>query len=356
VSVEIDTHVHGLCALEQLTRNEYKEAEKQQLFAQKVQQQNTTLNSQLELYKEKGSDIIRDLEKQRDKLDLAVVTNYKRKNEELQKNVDLILKLGNSLQGMFMLGPKPFLSNSEIPLDVRDTEDTLDEASKSQQKMKQKMNDSIAVANKQNCCRIDYKQINALYKDFVPQKELFAEQKYFSSSFIPSDKTSQATSSITASMLIAVYVRKNKQTDNTSANVISNKENVIVVDVANASKAKTLLCVACMQNVLIPCHDKCLANYKLNVHSKVRRALFTTPKTAKSTFEYTTPIVSKTRFSVKTTQSDSLDTTSVVSRTNIVAVTPLRARNKVASVFKSISVILQDNSLSKYMKNKIRTS
>ncbi|GKG47351.1 hypothetical protein Tco_0506836, partial [Tanacetum coccineum] len=38
---------------------------------------------------------------------------------------------------------------------------------------------------------------------------------------------------------VAVYVRKNKQTDNTSANVIPNKEDVI--DVANASKAKTLL-------------------------------------------------------------------------------------------------------------------
>ncbi|GJY54956.1 hypothetical protein Tco_0446620 [Tanacetum coccineum] len=63
------------------------------------------------------------------------------------------------------------------------------------------MNDSIAVANKQNCWTIDYKQINALYKDFVPQKELFAEQKYFLSSFIPFDKTSQATSSIPASML-----------------------------------------------------------------------------------------------------------------------------------------------------------
>ncbi|GJS79977.1 integrase, catalytic region, zinc finger, CCHC-type containing protein [Tanacetum coccineum] len=202
-SVEKDTHVPDLYALEQLARNAYKEAEKQQLFAQKVQQQNTTLTSQLELYKErvrvleniKGDnnylnefleadrqakhfnqqaqsqfvrdrDIIRDLEKQRDKLDLAV-TDYKRKNEELQKthlilkrqmsenedryhdtildleaklkkNVDLILKLGNSLQGMFMLGPKPFLSNSEIPLHVRDTEDTLDDASKSQQKLIQK--------------------------------------------------------------------------------------------------------------------------------------------------------------------------------------------------------------------------
>ncbi|GJR18768.1 hypothetical protein Tco_0967295 [Tanacetum coccineum] len=153
---------------------------------------------------------------------------------KLKKNVDLILKLGNSLQGMFMLGPKPLsvydsqlkhglgypnpytlkqaisqcpklylassLSKSEIPLNVRDTEDTLDDASKSQQKMKEKMNDPIAVANKQNCWTIDYKQINALYKDFVPQKELSAEQKYFPSSFIPSDKTPNATSSVPASM------------------------------------------------------------------------------------------------------------------------------------------------------------
>ncbi|GKB28240.1 hypothetical protein Tco_0867641 [Tanacetum coccineum] len=59
---------------------------------------------------------------------------------------------------------------------------------------------------------------------------------------------------------VAVYVRKNKQED-----VIPNKENVIDVDVANASKAKTLLCVSCMKNVLIPCHDKCVAKHKLNV-------------------------------------------------------------------------------------------
>ncbi|GKB34450.1 hypothetical protein Tco_0879392 [Tanacetum coccineum] len=171
-SIEKDTHVPDLCALEQLTRNAYQEAEKQQIFAQKIQKQNTTLTSQLELYKERvrvlkningdnnylnkflkadkrakqfsqqaqsqfvrDRDIIRELEKQRDKLDLDV-KDYKRQNEELQKthsilkrqmsenedkyhdtvldleaklkkNVDLILKLGNSLQGMFMLGPKP---------------------------------------------------------------------------------------------------------------------------------------------------------------------------------------------------------------------------------------------------------
>ncbi|GJX73252.1 hypothetical protein Tco_0311847 [Tanacetum coccineum] len=52
-SVEKDTHVPDLYALEQLARNAYVEAEKQQLFAQKVQQQNTTLTNQLELYKER---------------------------------------------------------------------------------------------------------------------------------------------------------------------------------------------------------------------------------------------------------------------------------------------------------------
>ncbi|GJX27045.1 hypothetical protein Tco_0233341, partial [Tanacetum coccineum] len=52
-SVETDTHVPDLNALEKLARNAYKEAEKQQLFAKKVQQQNTTLTSQLELYKER---------------------------------------------------------------------------------------------------------------------------------------------------------------------------------------------------------------------------------------------------------------------------------------------------------------
>ncbi|GKD22474.1 integrase, catalytic region, zinc finger, CCHC-type containing protein, partial [Tanacetum coccineum] len=92
------------------------------------------------------------------------------------------------------------LSNSEIPLNVSDTEDTLDDASKSQQKMKEKTNDPIVVANNQNCWTIDYQQINALYKDFVSQKELSAEQNYFPSSFIPSNKTSNVTSSIPASI------------------------------------------------------------------------------------------------------------------------------------------------------------
>ncbi|GKB15130.1 integrase, catalytic region, zinc finger, CCHC-type containing protein [Tanacetum coccineum] len=103
----------------------------------------------------------------------------------------------------------------------------------------------------------------------------------------PMSKDSSVTNSVLvnskkAAKKVLVYVRKNKQKDNTSANVISNKENVIDVDVANASKAKTLLCVSCMQNVLIPCHDKCLAKHKLNVRSNVRRTFSTNSRTPKS--------------------------------------------------------------------------
>ncbi|GJR59988.1 hypothetical protein Tco_1502150 [Tanacetum coccineum] len=92
----------------------------------------------------------------------------------------------------------------------------------------------------------------------------------------------------------AVDVRKNKQTDNTFAKVVSNKENVIDVAVANASKAKTLLCVSCMQSVLIPCHDKCVAKHKLNVRSNARRNLLVSRMPKSSEILLYAP---KTRFS-----------------------------------------------------------
>ncbi|GJX97496.1 hypothetical protein Tco_0353294, partial [Tanacetum coccineum] len=121
-SVENDNNVQESYALEQLARNAYKEAEKQQIIAKKVQQQNTVLTKQLELYKAKvrvfeinkgnnttcfneyieadrkakqfetksqsqftrDRDTIRDLEQKRDKLDLSVV-ELKRQILELQK-------------------------------------------------------------------------------------------------------------------------------------------------------------------------------------------------------------------------------------------------------------------------------
>ncbi|GKA13011.1 hypothetical protein Tco_0692557 [Tanacetum coccineum] len=66
------------------------------------------------------------------------------------------------------------------------------------------------------------------------------------------------------------------------------------VDAKNAPKAKDVLCVSYEKNVLPLFHDKCLAKYKLNMNSNVRRALFTTPRTAKYKSLDTTPIVAKT--------------------------------------------------------------
>ncbi|GJY83231.1 retrovirus-related pol polyprotein from transposon TNT 1-94 [Tanacetum coccineum] len=108
------------------------------------------------------------------------------------------------------------------------------------------------------------------------------------------------------------------------------KENVIVVDVANASKAKTLLCVSCMQNVLIPCHAKCLAKHKLNVRSNVRRTFSTNSRTPKSL--ETTYVAPKTRFSKKETQSKTLDTTSVVSKSKIDVESASKAKDKVVQI------------------------
>nr|GEU84137.1 integrase, catalytic region, zinc finger, CCHC-type, peptidase aspartic, catalytic [Tanacetum cinerariifolium] len=153
---------------------------------------------------------------------------------------------------------------------------------------------------------------------------------------------------------VAVYVRKNKQTVNTSANVISNKENVIDVNVANASKAKTLLCISCMQNVLLPCHDKCFANHRLNMHSNVSRTLSTNSRTPKSSD--TTYVVLKTRFSEKLAQSKTLDTNFVVFKPKIDVGSASKAKNKVSSAPKTKKRNLRDKSLSTYIKNKIRTS
>ncbi|GJQ99364.1 hypothetical protein Tco_0522349 [Tanacetum coccineum] len=175
-NIKKDTHVPDLCALEQLARNAYQEAEKQQIFAQKVQKQNMTLTY-----------IIRDLEKQRDKLDLDV-KDYKRKNKELQKTHSILkrqmsenedryhdrpfcmlydrqLKHGLEYPNPYTLKqaisqcPKLYLAsslgNSEISLNVRDTEDTLDDASKSQQKRDIKEMKDVFESTESELCELE---------------------------------------------------------------------------------------------------------------------------------------------------------------------------------------------------------
>ncbi|GJT44876.1 hypothetical protein Tco_0953591, partial [Tanacetum coccineum] len=126
-SVEYDNNVQALYELKQLARNAYKEAEKQQIIANKVKQQNKLLTQQLELYKEKvwvfemtkgnnttfltnslrltikgkrlekdlqtqfirDRDIIRDLDQKWDNLQLSVV-ELKRQIVELQKTQTIL--------------------------------------------------------------------------------------------------------------------------------------------------------------------------------------------------------------------------------------------------------------------------
>nr|GEU72313.1 hypothetical protein [Tanacetum cinerariifolium]GEY93989.1 hypothetical protein [Tanacetum cinerariifolium] len=78
-------------------------------------------------------------------------------------------------------------------MNVRDTEDILDDATKSQMKMKKNHKIQLLLRKKQNVWTIDYKKLNALYEDFVPQKEFYAEEKYFSSSFISLENSSNAS-------------------------------------------------------------------------------------------------------------------------------------------------------------------
>ncbi|GKB56676.1 hypothetical protein Tco_0912862 [Tanacetum coccineum] len=192
-------------------------------------------------------DIIRDLEKQRDRLELDV-KDYKRKKEEYQKTQtifnqtqrnkeekylddilelqakikdleNVVCKMGKSTQTLRLLTneQKAFRDNlrksgvgyngscvlsqayAKIPklyrayelcdkneqLHVFDSED----AKKSQLKMNEFQKDEKI--QKLKIQPIDYEKLNKLYKDFVPQKEHSAEQTYFSSSCISSiSKTS----------------------------------------------------------------------------------------------------------------------------------------------------------------------
>ncbi|GJX72431.1 retrovirus-related pol polyprotein from transposon TNT 1-94 [Tanacetum coccineum] len=508
-SVEKDTHVYDQCALESLTRNAYAEAAKQQRFAQKVQQQNMTLTSQIEMYKERNRvlenitndnnylkefleaderakhvqkqvdyqlyrdrDIIRDLEKQRDELSQEV-KHFKQKNEELQqshlilkrkmsenedKYHDTILDLEEKLSPRNCSGKyhTKDLGGSTTTKEATDgVESALQSIKKTRSQTQKEMDELIAhvsektyaygairaenqnlldtiselkarMKNGENGKSVNTKfdkthgsqsflcvtplNKNASQKQTVvlKTKENHVESKpvTLQTSHNKQTGTHQNTNVISPGMYRvvtqqesqtnktknvlsstgmnatssvkrpksrdshvktsvldvskneakkeAVYVRKNKQTDNTFAKVVSNKENVIDVAVANASKAKTLLCVSCMQSVLIPCHDKCVAKHKLNVRSNARRTFSVNsriPKSSKTTF-----VAPKTRFSEKATQSKTLDTTSVASKSKIDEASASKARDKVSSAFKKKESNMRDKPLSPFMLNKIRTS
>ncbi|GJT43762.1 hypothetical protein Tco_0952477 [Tanacetum coccineum] len=147
--------------------------------------------------------------------------------EKVKINENVVIKTSQSIQGMFILGPKPLsfydaklkhglwyenlytlekaisqnqklyhascFNDSKIHVKAGDTEEILKDAIKSQIKMENKLKDPIAIEKKQNFLTIDYNKLNALYENFVPQVELSAEQKYFSSASITSEIHSNAS-------------------------------------------------------------------------------------------------------------------------------------------------------------------
>ncbi|GKE03800.1 hypothetical protein Tco_1395818 [Tanacetum coccineum] len=72
-----------------------------------------------------------------------------------------------------------YLHNSNIRANVCDTEEMIEDATKSQLKMKGKLEDPIAIEKKVNFVMVNYGKLNYLYETFVPQVELSLEQKYF---------------------------------------------------------------------------------------------------------------------------------------------------------------------------------
>ncbi|GJR35633.1 hypothetical protein Tco_1211317 [Tanacetum coccineum] len=76
----------------------------------------------------------------------------------------------------------------KVHANVCDTEEILEDATKSQIKMENKLKDPIAIEKKQNFRPINYEKLNDLYETFVPQVELSLEQTYF-----PEASTSSVT-------------------------------------------------------------------------------------------------------------------------------------------------------------------
>ncbi|GKD40445.1 retrovirus-related pol polyprotein from transposon TNT 1-94 [Tanacetum coccineum] len=96
-----------------------------------------------------------------------------------------------------------------------------------------------------------------------------------------------------------------------------------------------MLCISCGLDVFLHSHEKCVARNALTRKSSVKRALFTSPVTAKSKGLGATSVVAKSRFSVAKTPTTT---------------------NKVSSVSPLSQKSSQSRILSSYMNNKIATS
>ncbi|GKD95068.1 reverse transcriptase domain-containing protein, partial [Tanacetum coccineum] len=270
-----DAHDQNFVGLESLIYNVQVEAKNQRIMNNELKKQNALIQRELETYKER----VWDFEKK-----AVQFINYKSGYKKLQNQISVKDKPLKNLRKKKMryeiryLNPErlkkaikaqpkmyngKYLKCDQLNINLHDSEETLEDAEESRLKMKYKL------------IQLDYAKLNKLYESFVSQKEISADQTYLSP---------PSTSNVT--------LESSPQKSSIPLKEMPKETNVNAV---NALKAYVdVLCVSCDKNVLIPCHDKCFEKYKLSVNAKVRRDLFTTPRTAKSKSVDTTPVVAKT--------------------------------------------------------------
>ncbi|GJR51499.1 retrovirus-related pol polyprotein from transposon TNT 1-94 [Tanacetum coccineum] len=352
-SVDKDTHVPDLCVVEKLARNAYQKAKKQRIFAkqmEKLEDENVSLDFIV------VKPIINGAIRAENQNLLTTISELKKRLEKAEKGKSVNTKFDktNGFQSLLCVTPlnkQAFKKKSDVPK----TEET-NVVSKPVTLQTSPTKQTRANQNTNVIRPGMYRVVTTQESQTSKTKSALSSTGMNATSRVrrPMSRDSHVAHSVLDNSKkekknVAVYVRKNKQED-----VIPNKENVIDVDVANASKAKTLLCVSCMKNVLIPCHDKCVAKHKLNVRSNIRRTFSTNSRSPKSS--ETTFVAPKTRFSEKKTQSKTLDTTFVVSKSKIDVESASKAKDKVSSASRIKQRNLRQKPLNTFIKNKIRTS
>ncbi|GJT14844.1 hypothetical protein Tco_0873550 [Tanacetum coccineum] len=139
------------------------------------------------------------------------------------------------------------LCNKNEQLHVFDSEDTLEGAEKSQLKMNEFQKDEKVQELKIK--PIDYRKLNKLYEDFVPQKEFSAEQTYFPSSFISSEKVSSKTKPSMTSMPSAnpMLVDLNKMENVFKKLFELLEKNYQLLEASLAEDIKNLIITSCVE-------------------------------------------------------------------------------------------------------------
>ncbi|GKA03690.1 retrovirus-related pol polyprotein from transposon TNT 1-94 [Tanacetum coccineum] len=283
-----------------------------------------------------------------------------------KKNEDVVLKIGNSLQGMFMLGPKPMsfydsnvkhglgyenpytlkkvisqypklydascFDDSKIHVNIRNTEDILDDATKNQL-LEAKLKHEIEC-----CVLLSHECVNNNVQDEI---EKIQRDSGTPLKFKRHEKERQKCESSLKNVCETSWISKMEKLEskNVSLDFQHVNQKTYAYAEVHAQNQDLLITISELKAKLKNVEKGLKAAFSVRRPSnrdssekRRMRALFTTPRTAKSMCEDTTPVVLKTRFSVKSTQSKSLDTTPVVSKTKIVAVTLLRAKNKVVQI------------------------